>query len=65
MLVLSRKREQSIIIGDDITITVFWIKGDSVRLGIEAPPEVTVHRREVYEKIQKQNMEDEGHEATS
>ena len=55
MLVLSRKKNESIIINDNITVTVIEIRGDKVRLGIEAPKDVTVHRREVYEAIQAQN----------
>ena len=55
MLVLSRKKNESIVINDDITVTVVEIRGDKVRLGIEAPKDVTVHRREVYEAIQAQN----------
>jgi carbon storage regulator len=54
MLVLSRKKNESIIINDNITVTVIEIRGDKVRLGIEAPKDVTVHRREVYEAIQSQ-----------
>jgi carbon storage regulator len=54
MLVLSRKKNESIIISDNITVTVIEIRGDKVRLGIEAPKHVTVHRREVYEAIQNQ-----------
>lgn len=53
MLVLSRKKNESIVIRDDIVITVVDVRGDKVRLGIEAPREVTVHRREVYEAIKK------------
>ncbi len=52
MLVLTRKKNESIIINDDITIVVVEIRGDKVRLGIEAPKEVPVHRREVYDAIQ-------------
>ncbi len=51
MLVLSRKKNESIIINDDITIVVVEIRGDKVRLGVEAPKEVPVHRREVYDAI--------------
>jgi carbon storage regulator len=51
MLVLSRKKNESIIIRDDIVVTVVEVRGDKVRLGIDAPKEVPVHRREVYEKI--------------
>jgi carbon storage regulator len=54
MLVLSRKKNESIIINDNITVTVVEIRGDKVRLGIDAPKEVTVHRREVYDAIQSQ-----------
>lgn len=54
MLVLSRKRNESIIIDDHITVTVVDIRGDKVRLGVEAPKEVTVHRREIYEAIRNQ-----------
>ncbi len=53
MLVLSRKKNESIIINDDITIVVVEIRGDKVRLGIEAPKEVPVHRNEVYEAIRR------------
>ena len=55
MLVLSRQRDESIIIGDNIVITVVDIRGDKVRLGINAPTEVPVHRQEVYEAIQREN----------
>ncbi len=54
MLVLSRKKDESIIINDHIRLTVVEIRGDKVRLGIDAPKEVTVHRKEVYEAIQNQ-----------
>jgi carbon storage regulator len=54
MLVLSRQRDESIIIGDNIVITIVDIRGDKVRLGIEAPTEIPVHRREVYEAIQRE-----------
>ena len=53
MLVLSRKKNESIIINDDITIVVVEIRGDKVRLGVEAPKEVPVHRNEVYEAIRR------------
>ena len=55
MLVLSRQRDESIIIGDNIVITVVDIRGDKVRLGIQAPTEIPVHRQEVYELIQREN----------
>jgi carbon storage regulator len=56
MLVLSRHRDQSIIIGEQIVVTVVDIRGDKVRLGIDAPSEIPVHRREVYEAIQRENV---------
>jgi creatinine deaminase len=56
MLVLARMRDQSIIIGDDITVTVADIRGDKVRLGIDAPRHVSVHRKEVYEQIKRENQ---------
>ncbi|MHB0886655.1 MAG: carbon storage regulator CsrA [Bacillota bacterium] len=55
MLVLTRKLKESIIIGDDIEVTVVEVKGDQVKLGISAPNHVSVHRREVYEEIQREN----------
>ena len=57
MLVLSRHRDESIIIGDDIVITVVDIRGDKVRLGINAPVEIPVHRQEVYDAIQRENKQ--------
>ena len=53
MLVLSRKQYEAIVIGKDVVIEVVEIRGDKVRLGIEAPREVPVHRKEVFEAIQK------------
>jgi carbon storage regulator len=55
MLVLSRQRDESIIIGDNVVVTIVDVRGDKVRLGIQAPAEVSVHRREVYEAIQREN----------
>jgi carbon storage regulator len=57
MLVLSRQRDETIMIGDDIEITIVDIRGDKVRLGINAPRHVHVHRKEVYEAIQRENAE--------
>jgi len=56
MLVLSRKRDESIIIGDDVIITVVDIKGEQVKLGVTAPQNVSIHRKEVYESIQQENQ---------
>jgi len=56
MLVLSRQRDESIMIGDNIVVTIVDIRGDKVRLGINAPTEIPVHRQEVYEAIQRENL---------
>jgi carbon storage regulator len=55
MLVLSRHRDESIMIGDDVVVTIVDIRGDKVRLGIDAPQDVPVHRQEVYEAIKREN----------
>lgn len=55
MLVLSRQRDETIMIGDEIEITVVDIRGDKVRLGISAPTSIAVHRKEVYEAIRREN----------
>jgi carbon storage regulator len=55
MLVLSRQRDESIVIGDNVVVTIVDIRGDKVRLGIQAPEEVPVHRQEVYEAIQREH----------
>lgn len=60
MLVLSRKKDEAIVINDDITIVVVEIRGDKVRLGVEAPKEVPVHRREVFEAIRFDSGREEG-----
>lgn len=57
MLVLSRQRDETIVIGDDIQITIVDIRGDKVRLGINAPSHISVHRKEVYDAIQRENRE--------
>ena len=56
MLVLARKLNESIMIGDDIEIVIIDIKGDQVKLGIKAPKSITVHRKEIYIEIQNQNV---------
>jgi len=57
MLVLSRQRDESIVIGDNVIVTIVDVRGDRVRLGIDAPREVSVHRREVYDAIQRENLQ--------
>ena len=60
MLVLSRQLDQTIMIGDDVELTVVDIRGDKVRIGIKAPPHVAVHRKEVYDAIRNENREAAG-----
>ena len=57
MLVLSRQRDESIMIGDDVEIIIVDVRGDKVRLGITAPKSVPVHRREIYDAIQREKTE--------
>jgi len=58
MLVLSRQKDESIVIGDNIEITIVDVRGDKVRLGINAPREISVHRKEIYEAIQREKAEE-------
>ena len=64
MLVLSRQKDESIMIGDDVEITIVDVRGDKVRLGINAPRSIAVHRKEIYIAIQKEKEEKE-HQAHS
>lgn len=66
MLVLSRHRDESIMIGDDVKVIIVDIRGDKVRLGIEAPKEVPVHRQEVYDaiKLEERKQGERDKEAT-
>jgi len=52
MLILSRRTDESIVIGDEVTVTILSVKGKQVRIGITAPPTVSVHREEIYQRIQ-------------
>ena len=57
MLVLSRQKDESIVIGDDVEITIVDVRGDKVRLGINAPRSISVHRKEIYDAIQREKAE--------
>ena len=58
MLILTRRVGESLMINDDVTVTVLGVKGNQVRLGVNAPKEVSVHREEIYQRIQKEKNED-------
>jgi carbon storage regulator len=62
MLVLSRQRDESIMIGDDVEIVIVDVRGDKVRLGITAPKQIPVHRREIYDAIQREKAQKAGDE---
>lgn len=58
MLILTRRVGETVMIGDDVTITVLGVKGNQVRLGVNAPKDVAVHREEIYERIQREKSDD-------
>ena len=58
MLILTRRVGETLVIGDDVNVTVLGVRGNQVRLGVNAPKEVAVHREEIYQRIQKENISD-------
>lgn len=64
MLILTRRVGETLMIGDEVTVTVLGVKGNQVRIGVNAPKEVSVHREEIYDRIKKeQNHSDSSHQA--
>ena len=62
MLILTRRVGETVMIGNDVTVTVLGVKGNQVRVGINAPKNVAVHREEIYERIKREQQEGEGNE---
>jgi carbon storage regulator len=59
MLILTRKANETLIVGDDVTVTILGVKGNQVRIGVNAPKEISVHREEVYNRIKAEKQQDQ------
>ncbi|MGB0204141.1 MAG: carbon storage regulator CsrA [Neptuniibacter sp.] len=62
MLILTRRVGETLMVGDDVTVTVLGVKGNQVRIGVNAPKDVSVHREEIYQRIQREKAEDANNE---
>ncbi|HHJ1343228.1 carbon storage regulator CsrA [Pseudomonas aeruginosa] len=61
MLILTRRVGETLMVGDDVTVTVLGVKGNQVRIGVNAPKEVAVHREEIYQRVQKEKDQEPNH----